>query len=86
MIIYKEKQSDDDDAEIIVKIFVEFTVGTGKIAKRLGTEHFYNVSLFYVDSGAETARDSLNGRFFAGRMVRCDIYDQALYECNDLSG
>ncbi|EFX90167.1 hypothetical protein DAPPUDRAFT_300177 [Daphnia pulex] len=64
VIIYKEKQSDDDDAEIIVKIFVEFTVGTG----------------------AETARDSLNGRFFAGRMVRCDIYDQALYECNDLSG
>jgi hypothetical protein len=44
VIIYKEKQSDDDDAEIIVKIFVEFTVGTGKIAKRLGTEHFYNVS------------------------------------------
>jgi hypothetical protein len=42
VIIYKEKQSDDDDAEIIVKIFVEFTVGTGKIAKRLGTEHFYN--------------------------------------------
>ncbi|KAK4024962.1 poly(U)-binding-splicing factor PUF60 isoform X2 [Daphnia magna] len=64
VIIYQEKQSEDEDAEIIVKIFVEFTAG----------------------SGAETARDSLNGRFFAGRMVRCDIYDQALYECNDLSG
>ncbi|XP_046647282.1 poly(U)-binding-splicing factor half pint-like isoform X2 [Daphnia pulicaria] len=64
VIIYKEKQSDDDDAEIIVKIFIEFT----------------------VVKGAETARDSLNGRFFAGRIVRCDIYDQALYEYNDLSG
>jgi len=49
--------------------------------------HFYNADFFVVlHSGAEKARDSLNGRFFGGRMVRSDIYDQALYECNDLSG
>lgn len=64
VIIYQEKQSEEDDAEIIVKIFVEFSSGTG----------------------AERAKDSLNGRFFGGRMVKADIYDQALYDCNDLSG
>jgi len=64
VIIYQEKQSEEDDAEVIVKIFVEFVAGTG----------------------AEKARDSLNGRFFGGRMVKSDIYDQALYEHNDLSG
>lgn len=30
VIIYQEKQSEDDDAEIIVKIFVEFTSLLGK--------------------------------------------------------
>ncbi len=29
VIIYQEKQSEEDNAEIIVKIFVEFTNGTG---------------------------------------------------------
>ena len=32
------------------------------------------------------ARDSLNGRFFGGRTVRAEVYDQTLYEDNDLSG
>merc|ERR1712071_696336 len=63
VVIYQEKQS-EEDAEVIVKIFVEFKAGTG----------------------AEKARDSLNGRFFGGRMVKSDIYDQALYDHNDLSG
>ena len=31
VIIYQEKQSEEDDAEIIVKIFVEFSDQTGKI-------------------------------------------------------
>merc|ERR1712071_618709 len=64
VVIYQEKQSEEEDAEVIVKIFVEFKAGTG----------------------AEKARDSLNGRFFGGRMVKSDIYDQALYDHNDLSG
>ena len=29
VIIYQEKQSEEDDAEVIVKIFVEFTAGSG---------------------------------------------------------
>jgi len=29
VIIYQEKQSEEEDAEVIVKIFVEFRTGTG---------------------------------------------------------
>ena len=30
VVIYKEKQGEEDDAEVIVKIFVEFTATSGK--------------------------------------------------------
>lgn len=30
VIIYQEKQSEEEDAEIIVKIFVEFSAGAGR--------------------------------------------------------
>ncbi|XP_039282562.1 poly(U)-binding-splicing factor half pint isoform X2 [Nilaparvata lugens] len=64
VIIYNEKQSeDDDDAEIIVKIFVEFS----------------------QMREAEAARDALNGRFFGGRLVRAELYDQALFDHSDFS-
>ncbi|XP_054717868.1 poly(U)-binding-splicing factor PUF60-like isoform X1 [Uloborus diversus] len=64
VIIYQERQSEDDDAEIIVKIFVEFS----------------------APFEACKARDALNGRFFGGRIVKAELYDQTLYEANDLSG
>lgn len=65
VVIYKEKQSEnDDDAEIIVKIFVEFS----------------------ASFQAELARDSLNGRYFAGRLVKAELYDQALFDHQDYSG
>lgn len=64
VIIYQEKQSEDDDAEIIVKIFVEFS----------------------APNEACSARDALNGRFFGGRIVKAELYDQTLYEAKDLSG
>lgn len=65
VVIYKEKQSEnDDDAEIIVKIFVEFS----------------------MSFQAEQARDSLDGRYFAGRLVKAEIYDQALFDHQDYSG
>jgi len=66
VIIYNEKQSDDDDdnAEVIVKIFVEFS----------------------QMREAEAARDALNGRFFGGRLVRAELYDQALFDQSDFSG
>ena len=64
VIIYQERQSEDDDAEIIVKIFVEF--------KRA--------------QAAKAAKSALNGRFFGGRKISCEIYDQDLYDHSDFSG
>ncbi|KPM08253.1 poly(U)-binding-splicing factor PUF60-like protein [Sarcoptes scabiei] len=64
VIIYQERQSEDDEADIIVKIFVEFT------------------SLLE----AVKARDALNGRYFGGRLIKTELYDQILYDDNDLSG
>ncbi|KAH6947715.1 hypothetical protein HPB50_020795 [Hyalomma asiaticum] len=64
VIIYQERQSEDENAEIVVKIFVEFSQA----------------------QEAASARDALNGRFFGGRLVKSELYDQTLYEANDLSG
>ena len=64
VLIYQEKQSEEEDAEVIVKIFVEF------------------VSPRSVDMAVE----ALNGRFFAGRVVKAESYDQAAYFSKDYSG
>lgn len=67
VIIYNEKQSefeDDESAEVIVKIFVEFSL----------TEE------------TKKARNALNGRYFGGRLVVAELYDQALFDHGDLSG
>lgn len=67
VIIYKEKQTDseeDSDDDVIVKIFVEFSLPTETIK----------------------ARDALHGRYFGGRLVEAQIYDQALFDHGDLSG
>lgn len=40
----------------------------------------------YYVSEAERARDSLNGRFFGGRLVKAELYDQALFDHSDFSG
>ncbi len=64
VIIYQERQSEEADAPIDVKIFVEFK----------------------SSDGATKAKENLNGRFFGGRRVVADIYDQDLYDHNDLSG
>lgn len=66
VIIYKEKQSDNDDddfGDVIVKIFVEFS----------------------MTSEADKASAALNGRYFAGRLVKAESYDQALFNHNDFS-
>ncbi|KAL3222344.1 hypothetical protein MRX96_028443 [Rhipicephalus microplus] len=61
VIIYQERQSEDENAEII-------EVARCNLEK------------------AASARDALNGRFFGGRLVKSELYDQTLYEANDLSG
>ena len=64
MVIYQERQGESEDAEILVKIFVEFT----------------------AQRSVEKAVEALNGRFFAGRVVRAEIYDQTAYNARDYSG
>ena len=63
-MIYKEKQGEEEDAETIVKIFVEFVASN-------------SVSL---------AMNALNGRYFGGRIVKAEIYEQAAYIAKDYSG
>lgn len=41
---------------------------------------------FSMCSEAEKAIDSLNGRWFGGRLVRGESYDQARFDAGDLSG
>lgn len=64
VIIYQERQGEEEDAEIIVKIFVEFT----------------------KQEEVERACSSLNGRYFGGRIVTAEKYDQDLFDAKDLSG
>lgn len=64
VIIYQEKQGEEEDAEVIIKIFVEF-----------------------VETGStEKAINALNGRYFGGRIVKAELYDQSSFDANDLSG
>jgi poly(U)-binding-splicing factor PUF60 len=79
-------QTEDEAAldDILVKIFVEFS-------KYAGTLFYYITplirikSLFVLISEAIGARDALNGRYFGGRLVRAEIYEQSLYDHNDFS-
>ncbi|KAH8349699.1 hypothetical protein KR084_004384, partial [Drosophila pseudotakahashii] len=67
VIIFNEKQTeneDDDEAEIIVKIFVEFSAG----------------------AEAMRGKEALDGRFFGGRRVVAELYDQGIFDQGDLSG
>ncbi|OQV11918.1 Poly(U)-binding-splicing factor half pint [Hypsibius exemplaris] len=41
---------------------------------------------FEEATGADNAKIGLNGRFFAGRIVKADIYDRDLFEYQDFSG
>lgn len=63
VIIYQERQGDEDDAEIIVKIFVEFSDA----------------------DEMNKAIQALNNRWFAGRKVVAELYDQERFNNNDLS-
>uniref|UniRef100_A0AAY4C9H5 RRM domain-containing protein n=1 Tax=Denticeps clupeoides TaxID=299321 RepID=A0AAY4C9H5_9TELE len=63
VIIYQERQGEEDDAEIIVKIFVEFSEAT-EMSKAI---------------------QALNNRWFAGRKVVAEVYDQDRFNNSDLS-
>ncbi|KAK5611927.1 Poly(U)-binding-splicing factor puf60 [Crenichthys baileyi] len=63
VIIYQERQGEEDDADVIVKIFVEFS------------------------EAAEMNRaiQALNNRWFGGRKVVAEVYDQERFDTSDLS-
>lgn len=63
VIIYQERQGEEDDAEVIVKIFVEFSEATEM----------------------NRAIQALNHRWFGGRKVTAEAYDQERFETSDLS-
>lgn len=63
VIIYQERQGEEDDAEVIVKIFVEFS----EVAEM------------------NRAIQALNHRWFGGRKVAAEVYDQERFETSDLS-
>ncbi|XP_028290140.1 poly(U)-binding-splicing factor PUF60-like isoform X2 [Gouania willdenowi] len=63
VIIYQEKQGEEDDADIIVKIFVEFSMA----------------------SEMNKAIQALNDRWFGGRKVVAEVYDQDRFNSSDLS-
>ncbi|KAK7170246.1 hypothetical protein R3I94_000472 [Phoxinus phoxinus] len=63
VIIYQERQGEEDDAEIIVKIFVEFSDA----------------------DEMNKAIQALNNRWFAGRKVVAELYDQERFNSSDLT-
>ncbi|XP_064410514.1 poly(U)-binding-splicing factor PUF60 isoform X2 [Latimeria chalumnae] len=63
VIIYQEKQGEEEDADVIVKIFVEFS----------------------MPSETHKAIQALNGRWFGGRKVIAEVYDQERFDNSDLS-
>uniref|UniRef100_A0A8C5GBQ9 Poly(U)-binding-splicing factor PUF60-like n=1 Tax=Gouania willdenowi TaxID=441366 RepID=A0A8C5GBQ9_GOUWI len=63
VIIYQERQGEEDDADIIVKIFVEFSEA----------------------AEMNQAIQALNNRWFGGRKVTAEVYDQERFNANDLS-
>ncbi|KAJ8011387.1 hypothetical protein DPEC_G00057660 [Dallia pectoralis] len=63
VIIYQEKQGEEEDAEVIVKIFVEFSMA----------------------AEMNKAIQALNNRWFGGRKVIAEVYDQERFDNSDLS-
>lgn len=64
VVIYNEKQGEEEDAEVIVKIFVEFS----------------------QPAEAEKAASALSGRWFGGRVIKAEPYDELKFGGGDLSG
>ncbi|KAF7652441.1 hypothetical protein LDENG_00096670 [Lucifuga dentata] len=63
VIIYQERQGEEDGAEVIVKIFVEFSEA----------------------AEMNQAIQALNHRWFGGRKVIAEVYDQERFNNSDLS-
>ena len=42
--------------------------------------------MYFFFAEAEAAQDALNGRYFGGRRVKAEMYDQSLFDPSDFSG
>lgn len=109
VVIYKEKQGEEDDAEVIVKIFVEFTQTSGNFDCTIwcisysvtceSVNSFYSfpfstnsdaqrlifTTLFSI-SETEKAVAALHNRWFGGRNIKAEEYDEGKFLASDLSG
>ena len=112
VIIYQEKQGMEDDAEVIVKIFVMFSDPSGEATEHLCTIlmciassflpfppfpspslppsppsplSLYHSLLCFPLTEADKAIKALDGRWFGGKMIKAELYDQAKFEANELS-
>lgn len=63
VVIYQERQGEEDGAEVVVKIFVEFR----EVAEM------------------DRAVRALNHRWFGGRKVAAEVYEQERFRSGDLS-
>ena len=82
VVIYTEKQGEDDAADQIVKIFVEFQDSKGSCSSQICMELHFRLGFL----GAEKSSETLNGRYFGGRKIKAELYDQTAYQAEDFSG
>jgi poly(U)-binding-splicing factor PUF60 len=47
---------------------------------------YMNLNFNEIFTEADKACSSLNGRYFGGRLVKAESYDQALFDHEDYSG
>ncbi len=99
VIIYQERQGVEDDADTIVKIFVVFSSTAGKYLLSIRGQFIY-IRIGYLSprdcptwmlcfschtTEGEAAISALDGRWFGGRLLNAELYDQEKYDTNDLS-
>ena len=74
----QEKQDDSDDAEVHVKIFVEFHESIEAKKAKNGLDGRY-LLIFFANLHI------CHSRYFGGRTVSALIYDQEMYDQQDFS-
>ena len=75
----QEKQDDSDDAEVHVKIFVEFHESIEAKKAKNGLDGRYTLTNFFA------YLHICHSRYFGGRTVSALIYDQEMYDQQDFS-
>ena len=92
VLVYMEKQSEEDDAEIIIKVFVEFSLSetakvyfgqleVKKFEKKNRKKFFEN----FLPPPLIIAKNQLHGRWFGGKQITAHFYNMGFYEADDLS-